>query len=117
MKKIPSKFSLLGLDIKVQQLPYDALQKKNRELAANAGRNADDTVNVLGLCDHGSGTLYIIAKDLKRWSEEFRLSVFHHELAHGLLYMAGRGDLSSDEALVDVLGNLILQADKTAVYE
>jgi hypothetical protein len=43
--------------------------------------------------------------------------VFHPELAHGLLYMAGRGDLSSDEALVDVLGHLILQADKTAVYE
>lgn len=117
MKKIPSKFSLLGLDIKVQQLPYDALQKKHRDLASNAGRNTDDIGNVLGLYDYSTSALYIVAKDLKRWSEDFRLSVFHHELAHGLLYMAGRGDLSSDETLVDVLGNLILQADKTAVYE
>ncbi len=117
MKKLPSEFQLLGVTVTVRQLPYDELQKKNRELVQRDGRDASTAQNVLGMYHYGTHTLYVVAKDLKRFTEEARLSVFHHELAHGLLHMAGRFDLSDDEALVDVLGNLIMQADKTAVYE
>lgn len=115
MKKIPTEITLLGSVIKVKQLPYDALQKVYRE-EAKLHTASGDVPNVLGLFSYNRLTLYVVAKDLARFSEEFRLSVFHHELAHGLLHMAGRPELSSDETLVDILGNLIMQADKTAVY-
>lgn len=38
---------------------------------------------------------------------------FYHELVHFLLHYAGRGDLADDEVLVDTLGGLLAQYEKT----
>ena len=38
---------------------------------------------------------------------------FYHELAHCLLYYAGRDDLSKDEQLVDIIGGLLAQYEAT----
>jgi hypothetical protein len=41
---------------------------------------------------------------------------FWHEVAHALLDMGGRADLSKNETLVDVLGGLLAQMTATAEY-
>lgn len=115
MKKIPSKLSLLGLEFSVRQIPYAALQKVRADSYKVAGDEVPSD-EVVGLTVYSQQTLYVVAKDPDRYSEEFRLSVFYHELTHALLYMTGYPDLHTDEKLVDVLGNLIMQAEKTAVY-
>lgn len=38
---------------------------------------------------------------------------YHHEVVHFLLHYAGRGDLASDETLVDTLGGLLAQYEAT----
>jgi hypothetical protein len=80
-------------------------------------------------------TVEVVTIPLKKWkhgdawafwdSDKLRIEVcsgkrsmaFHsfcHELSHCLFEMAGRGDLSSDEALVDTVGGLLAQALSSA---
>lgn len=44
---------------------------------------------------------------------ESKEQTFYHELAHALLEGAGRNELSKDEGLVDALGSLLHQFEKS----
>lgn len=98
---IPKSFDQLGHTITVEHV------------------DARDTSLVLLEADafycHSSKKIRIKASD-QFTAESYKGAVFYHELAHCILEHAQRDDLSKDECLVDLLGDLLYQFAKTVKY-
>lgn len=118
MKRIPKSFTLFGMPFTVEILDKDSIlnEYKHAKLSEDPGLDLSETRTVYGLADIKSNTIYVLEQTYDVCPHA-QLSWFHHELCHILLFYAGRFDLWKDEQLVDVLGNLIMQADLSAVYE
>ena len=61
-------------------------------------------------------TLYPEGSDISV-NREMVENTFYHELINAILTACGREDLSSDENLVEILGGLLHQFEKTATYD
>jgi Zn-dependent peptidase ImmA (M78 family) len=63
------------------------------------------------------GSSHYHKNEIKLTTEDVPDSVRHHtfchELVHFLFHYAGRSDLASDEQLVDTIGGLLAQYEKT----
>ena len=90
---IPSNFSALGHTISV-------LEVANLSGTGSYG-DWDQNLNEIRLFTKGVCDSVIVHS-------------YYHELVHCLLCLAGRQDLSGDEALVDVLGGLLAQVIATS---
>lgn len=86
MRNIPTSFKLIGRQYTVKRMEaVDAETMDGRHSIADA------------------------LIELAPCSKQHQMATFGHELCHALFEAAGREDLSSDEALVDILGNLLHQ--------
>ena len=90
---IPTSFGALGHTIKVIEIPNLPEMGKYGDW--------DQALNEIRLFTNGVCDSVIVHS-------------YYHELVHCLLCLAGRQDLSSDEALVDVLGGLLAQVIATS---
>jgi len=99
---IPKSFKIFAHTIKV---------KKVKKL-----KNEDGEV-LLGEADLDNNTIKLLDNDKDFPVEDSQKErVFYHEFAHIMFDSIGRGDLSDNETLVDLVGNSIYQLIKTAKY-
>ena len=49
-------------------------------------------------------------------SKDAQEHAYYHELSHFILYYMGEMELCNNEKFVDLLGNILLQIDKTKKY-
>jgi hypothetical protein len=96
---IPQSFNLCGMTIKVELVP-DLVAAEN-----------DIGQWIKWVCKI---RLQSIDRNHCRDAIE---QAFYHELVHAMLELSGYKELSADEALVDRLGHLLYQFDKTATEE
>lgn len=93
--KIPKEFQLAGYTYKVLIKPDI------------------QTVGAHGMTRYDPGEIWL---DSKLEPEDLKAVTFYHELFHAMFNTIGREDLKNDEAIVDLLGNLMWQYHKTAKY-
>ena len=91
MRNVPAKFDLMGRSYVVTPLPAERKEEVDGEHS------------------YAEATVWVNT-DL---TPQHRMATFCHEFTHAQLEAAERIDLSSDEALVGVLGNLLHQFLKT----
>ena len=63
-----------------------------------------------GSCVYHRNQILLTTEDIP---DAVRHHTFCHELVHFLFHYAGRDDLAGDETLVDVVGGLLAQYEKT----
>ena len=66
-----------------------------------------------GMARYDDNEIWVEEKPL---NEDHQGITFYHELFHILFNTVGREDLRNDEALVDLLGSLMWQFEKTKAY-
>lgn len=93
--KVPKQFELAGFQYKVLFKPD--LQKTGAH----------------GATYYDSGEVWL---DANLVPEDLKGITFYHELFHAIFHTVGRDDLRNDEALVDLMGNLMWQFEKSKVY-
>lgn len=96
MRKLPARFDILGHTITV---------RLRADLESDAGCYGrwHPTTHLIELQD----------PEATEMSASFIMQVFWHEAVHAMLDLTGHEDLSSDEKLVDLLGQCIHQVLKT----
>lgn len=97
--QIPDYFSCLGHRVNVLIVGQSDLQL----LASELGH--DEGTKYAGLYDHDSKTIYLDNAVTGSALEQ----TFLHELMHCILQSTGYEELSDDEVLVDMLGELLYQ--------
>ncbi|MBT8450108.1 MAG: hypothetical protein KJO69_10485 [Gammaproteobacteria bacterium] len=85
--RIPSKFKLYNHTVKVED-----------HSLRDAGKYGD--------WDQDTNTIRLFTNGV---CDDVIIHTYYHELAHAMLDVIGRGDLSGDEPLVDQLGGLLAQ--------
>jgi hypothetical protein len=99
---IPKSFKVFAHTIKVKKVKTLKDEEGNQLLG-----QADINKNVIKLLDN--------EKELEVDNSQ-KEQVFFHEFAHIMFDSIGRNDLSNDESLVDLVGNIIHQYLKTVKY-
>ena len=74
---------------------------------------SDISSGAYGFWDPKQTTITLVAHGV---DDSMLIHTFHHELAHAILFYAGREDLSNDETLTDVIGGLLAQYSQTSVF-
>ena len=97
--KIPKSFQLIGMDWKVEI--QDNLMQRH---------------GVFGMCDIATHTI-LLQKTNKDFSRDAQLVTLNHELIHSYFYSLNENELNANEKLVDMLGNLRLQFEKSVKYK
>jgi hypothetical protein len=97
--KIPKRFNLIGMEWKVETQP-NLLQRNG----------------VFGLCELATHTI-LLQEANKDFSKDAQRLTFLHELQHAYFFVLNENELNSNEKLVDMLGNLRLQFEKSASYK
>ncbi len=100
--QIPNSFSCLGHKVNIVIVTQADLQELAADLGTHEGSGND---KFCGLYDHENKTIYL-ADDVTGSTQE---QTFLHELMHCILLHTGYEELSEDEVLVDMLGELFYQ--------
>jgi Zn-dependent peptidase ImmA (M78 family) len=95
IQKLPTQITLAGIDIRV--------------VVDNDMR--DEVGLRLGRADYESQTIFINTNAVP---EDSVWQAFYHEVFHYIFHTLGRHDMQNDEMLVDQLGSMMYQLQKTA---
>ena len=97
--KIPKTFELMGLTWKV--IYQDDLLETKKEY---------------GNCCSDTSTITLQSLKSKRITREVQYATFHHELVHAYLFSLHYLELAINEGVVDRLGQIRVQFEKSAKY-